>query len=123
MPLAGDHVRVFVSGYELTGDHNRITINDARKMLEATAFGQAVQNYLPGQRQSSLEHRGYVNETVGRSHRVLNGADLSGVVSLFLGQNTAPTLGDPVYSLGILQNQYSPLPKVGGVIPFTAKFS
>ena len=31
--LAGDHVQVLVGGYELTGDSNRISINDSARPL------------------------------------------------------------------------------------------
>jgi len=38
MALAGDHVQVLVGGYELTGDMNRVTVNDTYDMHDITAF-------------------------------------------------------------------------------------
>ena len=29
MALAGDHLQVLVDGYELTGDHNKVAIDDS----------------------------------------------------------------------------------------------
>jgi hypothetical protein len=121
--LAGDHVQVLVDGYDLTGDHNKIAIQDSRTMLEAAAFGDAVQKFITGQRKASLEHNGYMNAAAARSHPVLKSAEVSGVVSVLLGQNAAPAVGDPVYSLASLQGKYNTLPEAGKVIPFSATFA
>jgi hypothetical protein len=121
--LAGDHVKVLVDGYELTGDHNRIAINDSRASLDGTAFGDAVQNFIPGRRTMSLSHKGFMNPETGRSHPVLNSAALEGVVSILLGQNADPAVGDPTYSLLSRQAQYQNAPQVGQVIPFMAQFN
>lgn len=121
--LAGDHVQVLIGGYELTGDSNRITIDDARQTLDATAFGDAVQKFIAGQRRMSLTHSGYLNATAAHSHPVLNTAALDGVVSLLVGQNAAPAAGDPVYNLRTLQSRYSTTPEVGQVVPFSATFA
>ncbi|MEO1643551.1 MAG: hypothetical protein AAFR67_00075 [Chloroflexota bacterium] len=127
MILAGDHVQVLVDGYDLTGDHNKIVVNDVRKMLATPVFGEAVEKYIPGQRQPKLEHNGYLNPAAGRSHPVLNGVLVDGVVSVLLGQNTAPAVGDPIYNLMTQQEQYASNPMVGSdegsVVPFAAMFS
>lgn len=120
--LAGDHVRIFVGGYELTGDSNRIAIDDGFKSLDVTTFGDHVHNYMLGQRQMGIHHSGYLNPAVGGSHPVLNGAALEGIVSVFIGQNAAPVVGDPVLTLRSLQNKYTTMPEVGRVIPFAATF-
>ncbi len=121
--LAGDHVQVLVGGYELTGDSNRVTVNDARDLHDVTAFGDAVHQFIAGQRNISLEHAGYMNAGTGRSHPALKGASLEGVVSVLLGQNADPLVGDPAYSLKIIQGKYSALPEIAKVIPFTAAFA
>jgi hypothetical protein len=54
---------------------------------------------------------------------VLKGIDVSGVVSVMLGLNTAPAVGNPVYSLYVLQGKYQPTPEVNKVIPFSAAFA
>jgi len=123
MALAGDHVQVIVNGYDLTGDSNKIMINDSRAMLEATAFGDVVQKFLPGQRKTSIDHNGYFNAVAGRSHPVLKSSEVSGVVTVFLGQNATPTVGDPSYSLFVLQGKYQPTPQVGQILPFSASFA
>ena len=123
MALAGDHVQVLVDGYDLTGDHNKIIIDDKRKLLVAAAFSEAVEKYIPGQRQTKLQHTGYLNPAAARSHPVLSGVSISGVVSVLLGQNTDPVVGDPVYNLLTQQEMYQTNAQFGEVIPFNANFT
>ena len=78
--LAGDHVQVLVDGYELTGDSNRININEGRDLFDITAFGDEVHKFSPGQRTMALQHAGFMNSAEGRSHPALQGAAADGVV-------------------------------------------
>ncbi len=121
--LAGDHVQVLVGGYELTGDSNRISLPEERNMYDVTAFRDQVHKFLAGQRTISLEHAGYMNADVARSHPVLKSAGLSGIVSIVLGQNDDPAAGDPMYSLLVRQGKYSVVPAVGNFVPFSALFA
>jgi hypothetical protein len=123
MALAGDHVQILVSGYELTGDINRVSIPDSFMMHDVTAFGDAVHPFIPGQRMMSIEHSGYLNSQAARSHPVLKANTLEGVISIILGQNAAPVVGDPVYSLLTLQSRYGSLPEINQYVPFTAMFA
>jgi hypothetical protein len=123
MSLAGDFVQVLVSGYELTGDSNRLTIDDTRKMYDVTAFSDTVHNYVPGGRKISVEHLGYMTLGAAKSHEVLKGVNVKGIVSVFLGLNAAPALGNPVYSLNVNQVKYQTLPEIAKHIPFTARFA
>jgi hypothetical protein len=121
--LAGDHVQVLVDGYELTGDMNNVAINDARDTYDVTAFSDAVHSFIVGKRNVSVNHSGYMNATAAQSHPVLKGIGVQGMVSLMLGQNAAPAIGDPMYSLSVLQADYKTNPQVGNFIPFSANFS
>lgn len=121
--LAGDHIQVLVDGYELTGDSNKLAFDDSVNMLDKTAFGDRVMNYIPGQRKLGVQHSGFLNAESGRSHPVLNGIDVDGAVSILVGQNADPVIGDPMYSLLVQQEKYTSLMEVGQVIPFTAKFA
>jgi hypothetical protein len=121
--LAGDHVQVLVDGYELTADSNRISIPDSRDLYDVSSFGDATHKFIPGRRSVTLEHAGYMEAAAARSHPVLNGLVVSGIVSALLGQNADPTTGDPVYSLAIRQGKYSVLPETGKYVPFTATFA
>lgn len=121
--LAGDHVQVLVGGYELTGDSNRVSINDSRDLFDITAFGDEVRKFSPGQRMMALQHAGFMNSAAGRSHPALQGAAADGLFSLYLGQNAAPAAGDPVFSLLARQGRYGALPQVNRMIPFRAGFA
>jgi hypothetical protein len=121
--LAGDHVQVLVSGYELTGDSNRITVEDKRDTYDVTAFGDAVHKFVPGKRAINLTHAGYLNANSARSHPVLKGVAVDGIVSVLLGQNTDPVVGDPMYSVAVRQGQYQSLVEMGKFVPFAAAFA
>lgn len=121
--LAGDHVQVLVGGYELTGDSNSITISEARDMYDVTTFGDAVHKFIGGRRLISLDHAGFVDAGVGRSHPVLKEGAFSGMVSVLVGQNAAPVAGDPMFSLPVLQGQYKSLTEFNKALPFAAKFA
>jgi hypothetical protein len=123
MALAGDHVQVLVGGYELTGDSNKLAIDDSYKQHDVTAFSDGVHKFINGQRQMKLEHTGYLNSAAAGSHPVLKSGLLEAIVSVLLGQNAAPAVGDPVYSLGLLQGKYATMPEVDKHIPFTANFA
>jgi hypothetical protein len=116
-------LQVLVDAYELTGDHNQISIEDSFKLLDATSFGMAAERYIAGQRSMSLSHKGYLNPAAAASHPVLKGIAVNGVVSLLVGQNAAPVMGDPVYNLLTQQEFYQTKPEIGQVIPFSAKFA
>ena len=121
--LAGDHVQVLVGGYELTGDSNRVSIDEGRDLFDITAFGDEAHKFSPGQRMMALQHAGFMNSAEGRSHPVLQGAAVDGLFSLYLGQNAAPAAGDPVFSLLARQGRYGALPQVNQMIPFRAGFA
>ena len=123
MALAGDHIQVLVAGYELTGDSNRVTISDAYDMHDVTAFSDATHKFIQGQRAMSLEHLGYLNNAAAGSHPVLKGNTLQGAISVLLGQNAAPVVGNPVYSLYTLPGSYGTMPEVEKYIPFSAMFA
>ena len=123
MALAGDHVQVLMGGYNLTGDQNRIQIDDARQMHSVSAFSDAAKKFIPGQRMAKLQHTGYMNAVVARSHPVLKNVDMTGAVTILVGQNADPVAGDLAYSLDGLQARYRVMPQIDQVIPFNADFS
>lgn len=120
--LAGDHVQVLVGGYELTGDSNKLMFDDSYATFDQTTFGDEVVNYILGQRTMKVEHSGFMNAVAGRSHPVLKGIDVNGAISIIMGQNASPVVGDPMYSLLTQQEKYQAMPENGKVIPFNANF-
>jgi hypothetical protein len=121
--LAGDYVQVLVGGYDLTGDTNRLAIADALDMHDVTVFGNQAYKVLPGLRRCLIGHEGYFDASAGRSHPVLKEVLLTGGISIYLGQNTVPTAGDPVYSLDGIEGQYSVSPEINKSITFGGLFA
>lgn len=121
--LAGDHVQALVGGYELTGDSNRVSIDDGRDLFDITTFGDEARKFSPGQRTMAVQHAGFMNSAAAGSHPVLQGATVDGLFSLYLGENAAPTAGDPVFSMLARQGRYGALPQVNQMIPFQAAFA
>ena len=121
--LAGDHVQVLVDGYDVTGDSNRISINDNRDLFDVTAFGDEAHKFISGQRMMAVQHAGFMNSGEAGSHPVLKGADVDGLFSVYLGENAEPRAGDPVFSLLTQQGRYGTLPQVNQMIPFQAVFA
>ncbi len=121
--LAGDHVQVLVDGYELTGDSNRISIIEGRDLFDVTAFGDEARKHAAGQRMMTARHAGFMNSGEAGSHPVLQGADVDGLFSVYVGENAAPSAGDPVFSMLTRQGRYSALARVNQMIPFQAVFA
>src|SRR5258708_5699333 len=95
MALAGKNVQVLVAGYDLTGDSNKLMMNDSRNVHDVTAFGDGVHRFIVGPRVVALSHAGYLNSAAAASHPVLKSAAVQGPVSVLLGQNANPAVGDP----------------------------
>jgi hypothetical protein len=123
MALAGDHAQVLVGGFDLTGDMNRVSINDTYTMHQVAAFSDAVQKFIPGQRKITLDHAGYLNAQTARSHPVLRDVAVNGIVSVLMGQNATPAVGDPIHCLVASQEKYTSKPEVNKHIPFGATFA
>lgn len=121
MALNGEFLQVLVGGYDLTGDSNKISINDKRQLYEVTAFVDQVKNYISGKRTIGLDHSGYMNSAAGKSHPVLKAGNIQAVFSAFLGQNANPVVGDPTYSLFVQDTSYKAQPEVGKYIPFNSE--
>jgi len=123
MALAGNYLQVLVSGYDLTGDSNRLAINDGYGAYDVTAYLDGVHKFILGSRTISLQHTGFMNAAAARSHPVLKAANVQGVVSLLLGQNAQPAVGDPMHSLFVQQSGYNAQPQMGKYVPFMAAFA
>jgi hypothetical protein len=121
MALAGDNVQVLVGQSDLTGDINKIAIDDRRDSYDVSGFGDFTHNFILGKRMASIEHSGYMNAVSG-THGVLRTGDIQRIVSVLLGLNAAPAVGNPVYSMLFQQGKYAVMPEVNKYIPFAARF-
>lgn len=121
--LAGDYVQILVGGYDLTADTNRLAIADAFDMHDVTVFGNTAHKALPGLRRHVIGHDGYFEAGAGRTHPLLKELTLAGDISIYLGQNAIPNVGDPVYSLDGIEGQYRVLSEVNQTVRFGGLFA
>ena len=121
--LAGEHVKVLVDGYDITGDSNHVSINEDRDVFDVTVFGDKAHRFLPGQRMMAVQHAGFMNSGEAGSHPALKGVEVDGLFSVYVGKNAEPAVGDPVFSMQTRQGRYGALPQVNQVIPFRAAFA
>jgi len=68
---------------------------------DVSGFGQAVQNFINGQMKAPVTVKGYLTTTADiETHPVINGAYAVGsqvTLTVQVGQNAAPTSGDPEF--------------------------
>lgn len=119
MDDSGGTLRTFADG-EITA----VDLGLSVKQHDVTGFGDAVQKFIPGQMLAPVSIKGYLTTTalVG-THTVLNDAFSNGSqVSLVVqvGQNAAPTTGDPEYTGEFYVESYKPVINYGGAISFVA---
>jgi hypothetical protein len=128
--LAGDHIKVIMGDAGGTprtfddGDISSVDLGLTFKQHEVTGFGDEAQRFINGQMQAPVTIKGYLTTTalVG-THTVIGGAFQAGaVVSLEVqvGQNAAPTTGDPKYTGEFIVESYKPMLQNGNAISFEA---
>lgn len=130
MALAGDHINVIMDDSGGTprqfadGDISSVDLGLTYAQHDVSGFGQAAQNFINGQVQAPVTIKGYVTTTadVG-THPVINGAFAAGsqvTLTVQVGQNAAPTSGDPEFEGEYVVESYKPEIQAGGAISFTA---
>lgn len=119
MDDSGGTLRQFADG-EITA----VDLGLATKQHDVTGFGDAVQRFIPGQQMAPVTIKGYLTTTaLTGTHTVIQGAYAAkSQVSLVVqvGQNAAPTTGDPEYIGEFYVESYKPVINYGGAISFVA---
>jgi hypothetical protein len=124
MALAGDHVIVRIDGTAFqTGDITSVDLGQTFTQHDVTGFGDAAQHFINGQLQSPVTIKGFVTTGATGTHTVLNtkfstGDDFPLVVEV--GQNAAPTTGDPKFSGTYIVESYKPTLDKGSAVTFEA---
>ena len=130
MALAGDHIIVIMddSGGQARqfadGDISSVDLGLTFAQHDVSGFGQAAQNFINGQVQSPVTIKGYLTTTANTgTHTVIQGAFAAGsqvTLTVQVGQNAAPTTGDPEFEGEFVVESYKPEIQAGGAITFTA---
>lgn len=130
MAISGDNVVVKMddSGGTLRtfddGDIISVDLGLKFDQFDVTGFGDAVHNMINGQLRAPVTLKGYLTTTtdVG-THTVIKDVFAQGktaTLTVQVGQNAAPTTGDPEYSGEFLVSSYVPVLSNGGAVSFTA---
>ena len=128
--LAGDHIKVIMDDSGGTprtfddGDISMVDLGQTYTQHEVTGFGDAAQNFINGQLQSPVTIKGYLTTTalVG-THTVIQPVFAAGsqvTLTVQVGQNAAPTTGDPEFEGEFIVESYKPTIENGGAIMFEA---
>jgi hypothetical protein len=120
---AGKWARIFVDGYDLA-----VKISDIGPLaltydeIEVSGYTQD-KNYLAGQGDSPLTFQGYLDDTDNSTHEAFStmaSGDNPQVVTVALGNNAAPAIGDPTASIRANQLDYTSTTTRSGAIVFSA---
>lgn len=128
--LAGDHIKVIMDDSGGTartfddGDINMVDLGQTYAQHEVTGFGDDAQNFINGQLQSPVTVKGHLTTTalVG-THTVIQPVFAAGsqvTLTVQVGQNAAPTTGDPEFEGEFIVESYKPTIENGGAIMFEA---
>jgi len=130
MALAGDHVIVKLDDSGGTprqfadGDITSVDLGMTYDQHDVTGFGDAVHRVINGQLQAPVTLKGFLTTTTNvGTHTVIKGAFAAGsqvTLEVQVGQNAAPTSGDPKYSGEFFIESYKPVMETGGAVKFEA---
>jgi hypothetical protein len=128
--LAGDNIVVIMDDSGGTprtfanGDINSVDVGQTFDQHDVTGFGDAVHNVVNGQLQAPVTIKGNLTTTADTgTHTVIQGAFAAGstvTLTVQVGQNAAPTTGDPEYEGEFIVESYKPVVETGGAITFEA---
>jgi hypothetical protein len=117
MARAGKWGRVFVDGYALTVDVSDVTISNTNDELESSGYGMD-KRYLVGQGDASITVDGYYTTATAAALQAGNGK----IISVAIGDNAAPTVGAPTFSISACQTEATVKPPKDGLVAINAKF-
>jgi hypothetical protein len=130
MALAGDHVVVKLddSGGTLrtfaNGDITSVDVPLTNDQHDVTGFGDAAHKFINGQLQAPVTIKGFLTTTANTgTHTVIKGAHAAGSqvsLEVQVGNNAAPTTGDPKYTGEFYVESYKPTIENGKAVMFEA---
>jgi len=120
---AGKWARIWVDGYSLeTKISNVGPLANTFDEIEVSGYNQD-KNYLAGQGDGSIIVDGYLDQTDNSTHEAFStiaSGDNSQIVTVALGNNALPAIGDPTASMHCQQFNYTSTTLRSGAIAFNA---
>ena len=114
------NVRIFVDGYELSGDFNEIAMDYSAEMLDETSFGDSTRIRKGGLKIVDVSGGGNWNGDAGTVGRIL--FDIVGtddkVISVFANGVTEGTTTDKGFSTKGVVSEFNIGDSVGTLLPF-----
>lgn len=130
MALAGDHVIVKLDDAAGTarqfanGDITSVDLGQTFDQHDVTGFGNEVHNVVNGQLQAPVTIKGHMTTTaLTGTHTVFRDAYAQGkqvTLEVQVGNNAAPTTGDPKYTGEFFIESYKPMLDTGKAVTFEA---
>jgi hypothetical protein len=106
------------------GDITSVDLGLTNDQHDVAGFGAAVHNFINGQLQAPVTIKGFLTTTTNiGTHPVINGAFEAGAqvtLTVQVGQNAAPTTGDPEYEGEFIVESYKPMIENGKAVTFEA---
>lgn len=118
MARSGKWVRCFTGGYALAARASEVQVESNFDELEASGFGED-KHYEVGQGDGSITIDGYFDEV---TLLALQSGATAKIVTVAFGNNAAPTVGDPTFSMGSAQSSMEPAIPRDGLAAVKAKF-
>jgi hypothetical protein len=130
MALAGEYVVVKLDDSSGTlrtfanGDITAVDLPQSFDQHDITGFGDTAHHFINGQINAPVSLRGFLTTTatVG-THTVIKSAFAAGTqvsLKVAVGNNAAPTTGDPEYSGEFYIESYRPVMEPGKAVQFVA---
>ena len=122
---SGLNVRLYVSGYDLSGDANTLsTVGYTNEQYDVTTLSSAATARLLGKVDGTMTLNGYFDNAAGKIHAILSGnsgkiptADVNVLVPL------GSAIGDPAYGLLAKEAEYNVDRSDTGPITVTSSFA
>lgn len=113
--------RVFVDGYDVTGDHAEIGVTFAAEMLDETTFGDDTRINKGGLTTTDVNGSGYWNSAAGGVDRVLFGivGTDDKIITVFADGLTEGSVTDKGFAMKGVVSEYNVGGSVGALLPFT----
>lgn len=112
--------RIYVAGYDLSGDHNAIAVSASAEMLDETAFGDSTRIRKGGLKVVDIAGSGHWNTDAGHVGRVafgLVGSD-DQIVAVFANGITEGTATDMGFATKGVLSKYDLKGDVGSLLAF-----
>lgn len=114
------NAKLWVAGYDLSGDHNRVGLTYAAELLDATVFGDATRKRVGGLKVVTLEHGGFWNDADdGVDEQYWSRLGLSDEVMTLSPDGGAE--GALAYTFKSVLGEYAPGGQLGELLAFTVR--